>query len=116
MCDLYERIKELCTIKKVSGSRMCLDLGLSKSTMSDLKTGRIKSLSLSTTQKIAAYFDVSVGYLLGEEEQKETPASEEKNLRNERVKEMEELLMKLPPEQQDFYIAMLRGAVSGQDK
>lgn len=68
MGTLYDRIQDLCKSKGVSGSRMCLDLGLSKSTMSDLKHGRTKSMSATTAQKIASYFNVSVGYLLGEEE------------------------------------------------
>ena len=73
MCTLYDRITELCKAKGVSGSRMCLDLGLSKSTLSDIKSGRKKGISTSTAQKMAAYLGVSVGYLLGEEEQKEKP-------------------------------------------
>lgn len=47
---------------------MCLDLGLSKSTMSNMKNGRQAGISTETAQKIASYFNVSVGYLLGEEE------------------------------------------------
>ena len=39
--------------------------------MTDLKMGRKKSVSAETAQKIAAYFGVSVGYLLGQEH---TPA------------------------------------------
>lgn len=73
MCTLYDRIIELCKEKGVSGSRMCLDLGLSKSTLSDIKSGRKKGISTSTAQKMAAYLDVSVGYLLGEEEQNKQP-------------------------------------------
>ena len=75
MSTLYERITELCKNKGVSGSRMCLDLGMSKSTMSELKAGRTKGISTSTAQKIAAYFGVSVDYLLGKDE-KEKPAQE----------------------------------------
>jgi transcriptional regulator with XRE-family HTH domain len=52
---------------------MCLELGLSKSTLSDIKNGRKKGVSTATAQKIASYFNVTVGYLLGEEEQKEKP-------------------------------------------
>ena len=74
MCTLYDRIIELCKAKGVTGSRMCLDLGLSKSTLSDIKSGRKKGISTSTAQKMAAYLDVSVGYLLGEEENKKAPA------------------------------------------
>ena len=68
MCTLYERITELCKERNVSRSRMCLDLGLSKSTMSNMKNGRQAGISTETAQKIASYFNVSVGFLLGEEE------------------------------------------------
>lgn len=73
MGTLYERITALCKAKGVSGSRMCLELGLSKSTMSDLKNGRIKGVSIPTAQKIAGYFDVTVDELYGEETKKEQP-------------------------------------------
>lgn len=73
MCTLYDRITELCKAKGVSGSRMCLDLGLSKSTLSDIKSGRKKGISTTTAQKMAAYLGVSVDYLLGEEEKENVP-------------------------------------------
>lgn len=73
MCTLYERINALCKAKGVSGSRMCLDLGLSKSTMSDLKSGRIKGISVPTAQKIAGYFGITVDELHGKEDKKEKP-------------------------------------------
>ena len=73
MGTLYERITALCKAKGVSGSRMCLELGLSKSTMSDLKNGRIKGISIPTAQKIAGYFEITVDELYGEEAKKEQP-------------------------------------------
>lgn len=76
MCTLYERIQSLCKEKGVSGSRMCLDVGLSKSTLSDIKNGRKKGVSTATAQKIASYLDVSVGYLLGEEDIKKEQTTE----------------------------------------
>ncbi len=79
MCALYKRIIELCEKRGVSGSRMCLDLGLSKSTLSDMKHGRTKGLTAVTAQKIASYFGVSVGYLLGEEEQTEKSPTADSN-------------------------------------
>lgn len=76
MYNLYERIQELCKINGVSGSRMCLDLGLSKSTLSDIKGGRKRGISTTTAQKMAAYLGVSVDYLLGEEDiKKEQPTT-----------------------------------------
>jgi len=65
---LYDRIQDLCKGKGVSGSRMCLDLGLSKSTLSDMKKGRTKGISVPTAQKIAGYFGITVDELYGMEE------------------------------------------------
>lgn len=73
MSTLYERLNELCKKRGVTGSRMCLDLGMSKSTMSELKSGRSKGISTATAQKFASYLGVSVGYLLGEEETEKAP-------------------------------------------
>ena len=86
MCTLYERITELCKAKGVSGSRMCLDLGLSKSTLSDIKSGRKKGISTSTAQKMAAYLDVSVGYLLGEETEKAPAESGKRSVSDDEIK------------------------------
>ena len=87
MCTLYDRITELCKAKGVSGSRMCLDLGLSKSTLSDIKSGRKKGISTSTAQKMASYLGVSVDYLLGEEEKEKAPTvSGERSVSDDEIK------------------------------
>ena len=51
---------------------MCTDIGMSKGILTDLKMGRQAGISAANAQKIASYFGVSVGYLLGEEQKKET--------------------------------------------
>ena len=71
MANLYENIKLFCTEKGTNPSRLCIELGLSKSMMSDLKAGRKKSLATDTLRKIADYLGVSVSDLLGEETKKE---------------------------------------------
>ena len=60
MGTLYENIRELCEEKGIKGGKMCVDLGLSKSLMTDLKAGRKKGISAETAQKIADYFGVSM--------------------------------------------------------
>lgn len=67
MGNLYEQIQRLCQEKDIRPGRLCDELGLSRGLMTDLKMGRKKSLNAQTAQKIAAYFGVSVGYLLGED-------------------------------------------------
>ena len=66
MSKLYETIETLCRRKDIRPGTLCTALGISRSLMTDLKMGRKKSISAETAQKIAAYFGVSVGYLLGE--------------------------------------------------
>lgn len=65
MSELYERIKSLCDSKGITGYRMCKDLKIPVSTMTDLKTGKTKGLSAAKAEKIANYFGVEVSELLG---------------------------------------------------
>lgn len=70
MSNLYNIITDLCKQKGITGGRMCTELGISKSTLTELKMGRQKSLSAGKAQLIADYLGVSVGYLLGTKEHK----------------------------------------------
>lgn len=67
MSSLYENIQALCLSKGIRPGRLCDELSLSRGLMTDLKMGRKKSVSAETAQKIAAFFGVSVGQLLGQE-------------------------------------------------
>lgn len=64
MFDLYKNIQQLCEMRGVSVSKMCLDIGVSKSLMSNLKNGRAETLSTKSAIKIAEYLDVSVDAVL----------------------------------------------------
>ena len=68
MSSLYTTISTLCTQHGITGGKLCSDLGLSRSLLTDLKMGRKKDIYATTAYKIAKYFGVSVGYLLGMEE------------------------------------------------
>ena len=65
MANLYENIERLCQSKGIRPGRLCDDIGLSRGLMTDLKMGRKKGVNAETAQKIASFFGVSVGYLLG---------------------------------------------------
>lgn len=110
MCTLYERIQELCKSKGVSGSRMCLDLGLSKSTLSDIKSGRKKGVSTATAQKIASYFNVTVGYLLGEEDKKEKPTVQDDGL-SEKRKALIEFAQSVPEDKAEMILRVMKSIV-----
>ena len=110
MCTLYERIIDLCKERGVTGSRMCLDLGLSKSTLSNMKSGRTAGLSAVTAQKIAAYFGVSVGYLLGEEEKEEKPTANDDEL-SDNLKKLMNWARSVPEDKQELAIRLLQTIV-----
>ena len=67
MENLFDRIQSLCEEKGIRPGRLCNELGISRSVMTDLKMGRKKTVNAETAQKIAGFFGVSVGYLLGQE-------------------------------------------------
>ena len=114
MCTFYERVMKLSKERGISGSRACVDIGLSKSTLSDLKAGRKKSVSTETAQKFADYFGVTVGYLLGKEEtptvtgeQKENPDQPELT---EEEKELLEFYRLVPEEDRPMLLEMIKVA------
>lgn len=110
MGTLYERITTLCKERGVSGSRMCLDLGLSKSTLSDMKHGRTKGVSTATAQKIASYFGVSVDYLLGEEEKTEKPTVNDDEL-SENMKKLIDFAKSVPENKVELVLAVIKSIV-----
>ena len=65
MANLYESILKLCQRDGIRPGRLCDELGISRGLMTDLKMGRKKGINAETAQKIASFFGVSVGYLLG---------------------------------------------------
>lgn len=68
MSILYDRIHTLCAQRNITPCRLCAELGISRGIISDLKASRKKDLAATTAYKIAKYFGVSVGYLLGYED------------------------------------------------
>ena len=68
MDNLYANIEQLCNDRGIRPGRLCNDLGISRGLMTDLKMGRKKSVNAETAQKIAGYFGISVGQLLGQQD------------------------------------------------
>lgn len=64
MASIYERIEKLCLDRGITGGKMCSDLGMSRSTMTELRKNRVTTLKLEKAGKIADYFGVTVDYLL----------------------------------------------------
>ena len=70
MDNLFTRIESLCQDKNIRPGRLCDELNLSRSLMTDLKMGRKKTVNAETAQKIAEHLGVSVGFLLGQSQDK----------------------------------------------
>jgi transcriptional regulator with XRE-family HTH domain len=93
---------------------MCLDLGFSKSTLSNMKNGRTANLSTTTMKKMAEYLGVTVGYLLGEEEQKEKPTAQGDEL-SEKMLELFNRVKELPEEKVELLLQVAR-SIKQQDR
>ncbi len=59
---MYEKIQELCDDKGIKIAQLCRETGVPKSTLSELKQGRTKTLSTQNLIKIAQYFDISLDF------------------------------------------------------
>jgi len=68
--DMYKCIEELCKTRGINVTQMCKEAGVARAPLTELKMGRTAILSARNAEKIASYFGVSVGYLLGNEETK----------------------------------------------
>lgn len=69
MNEFYKRFCELCAQKNVSASGAAIAIGLSNAAASGWKKGKLPSDV--TCEKLAAYFDVDINYLMCD--QKENP-------------------------------------------
>ena len=112
MATLYERLDALCKEKGIKGGRMCTELGFSKSLMTDLKSGRKKGVNAETAQKIASYFGVSVGYLLGEEDEKKEQPTEYDGL-SEKRKALIDFALSVPDDKAEMILRVMKSIVEG---
>ena len=79
MNSLYKTIVDLCDACGITPYKMSKETGVSRSVITELKSGRTKSLSTPTLEKIANYFNVPVDYLLdlGEPSPRDIPPEPE---------------------------------------
>lgn len=110
MGTLYENIINLCEERGIKGGKMCTDIGMSKGILTDLKMGRQSGISAVNAQKIASYFDVSVGYLLGEEDKKEKPTVQDDRL-SENMKKLIDFVKDVPEEKIDLVLKVMKSIV-----
>ena len=110
MGTLYENIITLCEEKGIKGGKMCTDIGMSKGILTDLKMGRQAGISATNAQKIASYFGVSVGYLLGEEEKTEKPTVEDDEL-SQNMKQLIDFVKSVPEDKVELVLKVMKSIV-----
>lgn len=71
--DLYNKLVRLCTIHGYSPSALCEQVGISRSFVSDLKSGRKQTISAKNAKKITDFLGVPIYELLGDEYQEQPP-------------------------------------------
>lgn len=110
MGNLYKTINELCEEKGVKGAKMCSETGISKGLLTDLKMGRRTGVSAVTAQKIASYFGVSVGYLLGEEEKEKKPTVQDDEL-SANIKQLVDFAKSVPEDRAEMILRVMKSIV-----
>lgn len=68
MSMLYDTFARLCAARGISVSAACRKAGVSPGILSDLKTGRKKTVSVETAARLAAALGVSADALSGRED------------------------------------------------
>ena len=111
MDDLYKKIRDLCEQRGISGYKLCKDIGMQPSLLTDLKMGRQASLSAKNMDKVANYFDVSMEYLLGTEKEKKSSAEDSEELLNN---EIIERLISLTPAELEKVDAFVQGLLASR--
>lgn len=91
MGEMHKIIEELCAAKGINITQMCRDAGVHRSTVSELKQGRTKTLGSKNLEKLATYFEVPIDYFLGK---KETPTPENRSERSYTDIELTEAFMR----------------------
>lgn len=116
MDGLCKRIDKRLDELDISGAKLSRDLGISKSFMTELRSGRAKSVTLANAVSVADYLGMSLDYLArGTETKKEvadndnpkTALSEDENL-------LIQLFRLLPSEQQNAAINMIKSLATSQ--
>lgn len=106
MSDLYSNIHALCEKEGIKDGTLCANIGIRRSFLSELKAGRTKSLSAEVLSKIAAYFNVSVDYLLTGK-QKENPPQQPQSEVDAAVERIRKKLESMPKEQREALMNLI---------
>lgn len=110
---IYTNIKALCDshTPRISISKMCVDLGLSKSLGTKLKENPDKDIKGDTAQLIADYFGVSIDCILGKDEQKEKPTSQMADGLSENKQKLIDFAQSVPEDKVELILRVMQSIV-----
>ena len=106
MVELYKRIEALCKSQGITITEMCRRSGVPRANLSELKMGRQQTLGISSLEKLAAYFNVELGYFSGDEQNKKQPPDELEGLSDTAI-QIAKLADRLPPEYLPAALALI---------
>ena len=101
LLPLYDKIQSLCDTHRMTITELCRRLDIPRSVLSELKSGRTKSINTKYLTRIAEFFSVSVDYLIGNEK---LPVI----LSDSGQKEYDEIFNQLSPENQSKWLELGR--------
>lgn len=108
-----ERIKALIDNSGMSYQELEKATGIKKSSLQRYASGVTTKIPLDVIEKLSVTFHVSQEYLMGWEEKKNSP-SEAQLTEGEKV--LLDLFSKVPADQQQLVLQMIRAALSSQEQ
>lgn len=106
---MYEKIQYLCGENGIKPAHLCKESNIPKSTLSELKQGRTKTLSTQTLSKIANYFGVSLDYFDVDS------IDEAKDELFEKRKLLFDMSKKATKEQLDTFLVMFKAVIDDNE-
>lgn len=100
---MYDRFEHLLQLRGLTAYKVSKDTGITQTSLSNWKSGR-STPNAKNLQKLADYFNVSVGYLMGTEDAEPNAVDKENNpivLDDEALELLEEL--KTRPEMRTLF-------------
>ncbi len=109
---MYEKIQELCNEKNIKVAQLCRETGVPKSTISELKQGRTKTLSTHNLSKIAQYFGVSLDYF----DESFDDVDNQKDELFQKRKILFDMSKRATKDQLDTFIVMFKALIDQEEK
>ena len=110
MCNLYEKIEQLCQNKGIKVAELARETNINKTVFSELKNGRTKFLSTERLILVADYFEISLDELVG----RKIITPDDKS--SEVIDKIMKLMSAMTPEQRTAFVQMAEALILPNSK